>query len=191
MNPESTNPQPAGTPGDSEAQPEGWGGPQPEPSRTWSARKTAAAAAIAVGIAAAGGVTIYAMGGETPAAQGPGGMGAGRGPMIMGPGGAMAVGPMRDALHGEFVVSDGKGGYKTERTQTGSVTEVSATSITAKSVDGYTQVYTIDAATVVNGGSAKIDSVKTGASVTIIADASNKASSIMDSASGKGPRRGN
>ena len=187
MNPESTSAQNAES---AETQDAGWGSPQPEPNRKWSARKTAAAAAIAVGIAAAGGVTIYAMGGETPASQGPGGMG-GRGPMIMGPGGAMAVGPMRDALHGEFVVADGKGGYKTERTQTGSVTDISPTSITAKSVDGYTQVYTIDASTVVNGGAAKIDSVKTGASVTITADASNKATSIMDGAGGRGPRRGN
>ncbi|GAA4003814.1 hypothetical protein GCM10022247_25930 [Allokutzneria multivorans] len=163
-----------------ETQEPGWGGPQPEPTRTWSARKTAVAAAIAVGIAVAGGVTIYAVGGETPAAsQGPGG----RGPMMFGPGG----GPVRESLHGEFVVSDGKGGYKTERTQTGSVTEVSATSITAKSADGYTQVYTVDAATVVNNG-AKIDSVKTGASVTITSDVSNRAVSIVDS-SGRGPRR--
>ncbi|SDM24480.1 hypothetical protein [Allokutzneria albata] len=187
MNPEPTSAKPAEH---APAQDAGWGGPQPEPSRTWSARKTAIAAAIAVGIAAAGGVTIYAMGGETPAAQGPGGMG-GRGPMIMGPGGPMAIGPMREALHGEFVVSDGKGGYKTERTQTGSVTEVSATSITAKSADGFTQVYTIDAATVVSGGSAKIDSVKTGASVTITADTANKALSIVDGAGGRGGRRGN
>ncbi|WP_086818548.1 hypothetical protein [Allokutzneria sp. NRRL B-24872] len=165
-----------------ETQEPGWGGPQPEPTRTWSARKTAVAAAIAVGIAVAGGVTIYAVGGETQSALGPGG--GGRGPMMFGPGG----GPVRESLHGEFVVSDGKGGYKTERIQTGSVTEVSATSITAKSVDGYTQVYTVDAATVVNNG-AKIDSVKSGASVTITADTSNKATSIVDSVAGRGPRR--
>ncbi|MFB9904473.1 hypothetical protein [Allokutzneria oryzae] len=167
----------------------GWGGPQQTPARTWSARKTAVAAAVAVGIAAAGGVTIYAMGGESATAQGPGGVRMGGGPVILGPGG-MGGGPIRESLHGEFVVSDGNGGYKTERTQTGSVTEVSATSITAKSVDGYTQVYTVDAATVINNGSSKIDSITNGKTVTITADATNKATAITD-ASTTPRRRGN
>jgi hypothetical protein len=53
-------------------------------------------------------------------------------------------GPGRAApLHGEFVVADGNGGYITEVTQTGVVTAVSDTSITAKSGDGFTQTYVL------------------------------------------------
>ena len=36
-----------------------------------------------------------------------------------------------DALHGEFVVPDGHGGYNTELTQTGKLTDISDTSVTA------------------------------------------------------------
>jgi len=48
-----------------------------------------------------------------------------------------------DALHGEFVVSDGNGGYSTELTQTGTVTDISDASVTARSEDGFTQTYAI------------------------------------------------
>jgi len=74
-----------------------------------------------------------------------------------GPGGSRA-------LHGEYVVSDGNGGYTTQLTQTGKVTELSATSLTAVSDDGYSKVYTIDAS-VVNG-------VATGDTVTVVATTS-------------------
>jgi hypothetical protein len=40
------------------------------------------------------------------------------------------------ALHGDFVASDGNGGYVTKRLQSGTVTAVSSTSISAKSADG-------------------------------------------------------
>ena len=47
------------------------------------------------------------------------------------------------SLHGEFVVPDGAGGYTTVLTQTGTVTAISATSITVRSEDGYSQTYVI------------------------------------------------
>jgi hypothetical protein len=47
------------------------------------------------------------------------------------------------SLHGEFMVADGKGGYTTELTQTGAVTAISPTSISVRSVDGYSQIYDI------------------------------------------------
>ena len=62
-----------------------------------------------------------------------------------------------EPLHGEFVVSDANGGYTTMLTQTGTVTAVSATSITVKSDDGYTQIYMISPTT----GSARHSPSKT------------------------------
>lgn len=40
-------------------------------------------------------------------------------------------------------MSDGHGGFTTELTQTGTVTDISDASITARSQDGYTQTYVI------------------------------------------------
>lgn len=128
-----------------------WGAPQPSPRR-WGLRETAAAVAVAAVIAALGGAAIYAAtennshafgGSHQP--FGPGGMPGrpgGQHGFIGGPGPA-AVGP--PSLHGEFVVPNGAGGYTTELTQTGTVTAISATSITVKSEDGYSQTYVIPA----------------------------------------------
>ncbi|SDC11949.1 hypothetical protein [Actinokineospora iranica] len=129
-----------------------WGGPVPERTQPrWSVKKTAVAAAVAVGIAVGGGFAVYAASGAVADTRGrPGG-----GMMMVGPG-AM------NALHGELVVADGKGGYTTQVIQTGEVTALSDTSVTAKSEDGYTKTYTIDADTVRS-------SVKTGDKVMITA----------------------
>ncbi|WP_103343517.1 hypothetical protein [Amycolatopsis sp. CA-126428] len=160
-------------------QPEGtnWGDPAPAaPKKGWSGKKTAIAAGIAVVIAAGGGAAIWA--GTSSAdntAQGPGGFGGpggpggpgggqfrGQGMPGAGIGGGMAA--VRDALHGDFVVSNGNGGYTTERLQTGDVTELSATSVTLTSKDGYKQTYTLDAST------QKTGDVKTGdTNVTVVA----------------------
>ncbi|GAA3836585.1 hypothetical protein [Amycolatopsis tucumanensis] len=141
-----------------------WGAQQPP--RKWSARKTVAAVAIAVGVAGAGGVAIYAASGSTDSsAMGQGGMGV--------PGGA-SPSAMVNALHGEYVVSDGNGGYTTELMQIGTVTEVSATSLTARSDDGYTKTYTIDSDTAV-GDNADLSSIATGDTVTVVASVSGDA----------------
>ncbi|MFD5093026.1 hypothetical protein ACFWMR_20660 [Amycolatopsis thailandensis] len=136
-----------------------WGAPAPagEPKKAWSGRKTAIAAGVAVVIAAGGGAAIWAGTAANGSEQGRmmGGPGGGR--MLFGPGGGMP----RDALHGDFVVSDGKGGYSTERMQTGEITEISATSVSLTSKDGYKQVYTIDAST------KKTGDPKTGQTVTV------------------------
>ncbi|QXV61010.1 hypothetical protein [Amycolatopsis sp. TNS106] len=141
------------------AEPATWGAPVPagEPKKTWSGRKTAIAAGVAVVIAVGGGAAIWAGTAANGAVQGgmTGGPGGGR--VLMGPGGGMP----RDALHGDFVVSDGKGGYSTERMQTGEITEISATSVSLTSKDGYKQVYTIDAST------KKTGDPKTGETVTV------------------------
>lgn len=138
-------------------QPEGanWGDPAPAAAtarKSWTGKKTAIAAGIAVVIAAGGGVAIWAgtSSGSTTAQQpgGPGGFG-GPGGQFGGPAGAFGGGmaALREALHGDFVVANPSGGYTTERLQTGDVTELSATSVTLTSKDGYKQTYTLDTAT--------------------------------------------
>jgi len=110
--------------------PAGWGAPPPPPPPNrpqWTTKRTVIAIAVAVGIAAAGGGVIYAASGSDAATSGRGGPGGmrGGGPMIVG-------GPMMDSMaqHGQF--------------QNGEVTEISDTSITVKSEDGYTGTYAID-----------------------------------------------
>jgi hypothetical protein len=130
-----------------------WGSPQ---SSRWSKRQTLAAVGIAVVIGGLGGAAIFAATGGDARAAGPGrhagqwGPGApGGGPGGPGgPGGGWQSGgpggPGRAApLHGEFVVFDEDAGYITEMTQTGVVTSVSDTSLTAKSADGFTQTYVL------------------------------------------------
>ncbi len=119
-----------------------WGAPPAKPAH-WSRNKTLAAVGIATVLAAGGAAVIYAAdsgsgqggpGGGPGWGGGPGGPGGGFG----GPGGAVS-----DALHGEFVVPDGHGGYNTELTQTGKLTDISDTSVTARSEDGFSQTYVI------------------------------------------------
>jgi hypothetical protein len=167
-----------------------WGGEQPvdpkpaNPKPRWSGKKTAAAVAIAVGVAAAGGVAVYAASGSAGAtASQNGGMGGGPGGGMGGMGRGGGMGELMNAVHGEFTVSDGKGGYQTEIMQTGSVTAVSSTSLTAKSSDGYTKVYTINASTAF--GSGTVADIKTGDTVTVVATPSGDnatADSVLDRA---------
>ena len=172
-----------------------WGAPPPaapagapQPKR-WSAGKTAAVVAVAAVVAAGGGYGISKLvdsGTANAATQGPGGGfgagGAGGGFGGRGPGGAGGVGSLLSALHGDFTVSD-NGSYVTERMQTGEITAVSATSITAKSADGYTQTYVINSSTQVDEGSEQVSALKSGATVTIIAKLSGDtgtATSVSD-----------
>ncbi|WP_433683193.1 hypothetical protein [Nocardia sp. CA-119907] len=127
------------------------GAPTPPASTGWSTRKTLAAVGIAGVIAATGGGIVFAASssdnGGNHGSGGPGGpgmsMSGGNGQPGAGPGGTMSGPP----LHGQFVVSDGNGGYRTELTQTGTITALSSTSVTAKSADDYTETYTITATT--------------------------------------------
>ncbi|RSM43430.1 hypothetical protein DMA12_19470 [Amycolatopsis balhimycina DSM 5908] len=161
----------ANTPAPGEPAPANWGDPAAAPPRKgWSGKKTAIAAGIAVVIAAGGGAAIWAgtSSADNSAQQGPGGFG-GPGGQFRGqgmPGGGFGGGmtALRDALHGDFVVANGSGGYTTERLQTGDVTELSATSVTLTSKDGYKQTYTIDSST------QKTGDVKTGdTNITVVA----------------------
>ncbi|MEV4599428.1 hypothetical protein AB0K15_18705 [Amycolatopsis sp. NPDC049253] len=162
-----------------------WGAPGGEPpaapKKSWSGRKTAIAAGVAVVIAVGGGLAIWAgtSSNDASAQQGPGGPGgfggpggqggpggsggfAGRG--FGGPGGFGGAAALRNALHGDFVVTDANGGYVTERLQTGAITEISATSVTLTSKDGYKQTYVLDSST-----QKSATTPKTGDNVTVIA----------------------
>ncbi|MCX4098149.1 hypothetical protein [Nocardia sp. alder85J] len=152
-----------------------WGAPQQAPS-PWTTRKSLAAVGIAAVIAAGGAGVIYAASGHSsgehrPAGGpgmavngGPGGQSqrGGQGADGRAETGRAGAGPAA-ALHGQFTIADGSNGYMTELTQLGTVTAVSADSITAKSTDDYTHTYTIVAAT--TGASA----VKVGDTVRILA----------------------
>lgn len=87
------------------------------------------------------------------------------------------------AIHGQFTVPAPSGGYETLATQTGTVSSVSATSITVKSEDGFTGTYTVDDDTLVNAGNNGIADVSKGDTVrvvAVIASGRDRAVQIMD-----------
>ncbi|KOX24813.1 hypothetical protein ADK67_17225 [Saccharothrix sp. NRRL B-16348] len=129
----------------------------------WNGRKSLAAVAIALGIAAVGGGVIYAAS-NSDAAQGmggPGGYGRGNGGLVM------MGGPFGGTQHGEF--------------QNGEVTEVSDSSITVKSTDGFSETYQLDGDTQVNGGQGDLDDIVKGDVVTVIADRTADGQATADS----------
>ena len=89
------------------------------------------------------------------------------------------------ALHGQFVVSDGNGGYVTEETQTGKVTALTADTLTVLSTDGYSRSYTISGDTV--------SGVATGNTVRVLATVSGNtatATQVQTAATGTGTTNG-
>jgi len=97
------------------------------------------------------------------------------------PGGFGFGGPF-GAVHGQFVVPK-SGGYQTVDIQRGSVTAVSATSITVKSADGFVKTYQVVSSTNVDARQNGIAAVKTGHQVAVTATASGStatAVSILD-----------
>lgn len=140
--------------------PRTWGAPRP--ARKWTRGRIVGTSAVAVAIVG-GSVAAVQIGAGAAAADGQTGPG-GRGPArAMGVDGAMT--DLMGALHGDFVVPDGQGGYRTHRMQTGQVTAINDTSVTTASTDGYTQSYTIDAETAVSG-----DRPAVGSTVTVVAE---------------------
>ncbi|MED5816573.1 hypothetical protein VST63_29790 [Mycolicibacterium sp. 050232] len=103
-------------------------------------RYTAAAVGIAAAIAGLGGTAVYAAT-DTHSSGFPGpppGMG---GPGTDGP----RDRPDPATVHSEAVLADQDGGYTTTLTQTGTITELTATSVTVRSNDGFTQSYALPA----------------------------------------------
>lgn len=155
----------------------------PRPHRGWSGRQTLAAVGVAAVIAAFGGAAIYAAtsGGSNDMGHGWHGPGPG-GP---GPGGPGRWSAPAAALHGEFVVPDGNGAYSTVLTQTGVLTSVSDTSITAKSADGFTQTYTV-----APGSRAANTQLAVNDTVTVQANVSNNAATATTVTQGDDPGPG-
>lgn len=109
--------------------------------------------------------------GSTVSPSQPGQPGHGPGPGKMGHGfGGMLSGGLGGVLHGTGVVKKADGTFQTIAVQRGTVTAVSASSISVKSLDGYTATYVVNSSTKVNGKNGKITDVKTGNQVAVIAD---------------------
>lgn len=157
---------------------------RPDAART---RRTVVTAALAVlGLAAAGVVgaalvrggddqnAALAAASSTPTASssadpdgdGDGHRGFHRGGRFGGPG----LMGLAGALHGELVVPDGNGGYRTVVVQRGKATAVGSGSITVQSEDNYTRTYDVPAGTGVNARRDGLGSITTGAAVVVMAD---------------------
>jgi hypothetical protein len=175
------------------APPSAWGAPVPaaeRPNRPWSTRKIVISAVVAVVIVAGGTIGVIAAtnSGSTTAAGPAGGPGGGFG--RFGAGGGPGGLALANALHGDFVVSV-NGAFVTDRLQTGTVTAVSATDITLRSTDGYTQSYVINSGTSVDNGANTIGDVAKGNTVTLTAALSGStatANTIEDTTLGGGGR---
>jgi hypothetical protein len=86
-------------------------------------------------------------------------------------------------VRGEFVVPDGKGGWRTVQMQRGTVTAVSDTSLTVKSADGVSKTYVLTKDTRVDAARAGIASVANGDTVGVLATVSGgtaTATSVRD-----------
>lgn len=86
-------------------------------------------------------------------------------------------------IHGEFTTRAPGGGYQTVATQVGVVTEVSRSSITVRSEDGFSRTYAVDDNTLVNAGNDGIADVRQGDQVRvtgIVADGNARAVDIRD-----------
>lgn len=163
----------------------GWGAPQqynsgqPRPSffKNWSLKK-GLIVGVAVVVAAAAGAGAYAAGNgtvaaDTSGAQGPGAGQNGQGG-FGGPGGANAgpgglgvgMGGLNAAIHSEYVVLQ-NGSYVTMAGQLGTVTDISASSMTVKSEDGFTKTYALGTDVVVVEGMRQRGSGTTGTTLTL------------------------
>jgi hypothetical protein len=108
--------------------------------------------------------------------------GAGRamgGPFHGGPfhGGGFFAGP-GGVVHGQVVVPEAGGKFRTEDIQTGKVTAVSGSSLTVRSADGFTKSYRVTGATQVAAGKTGIGSVKVGNQVAVTATVSGSTASL-------------
>ncbi|GFG51524.1 hypothetical protein CQY20_08995 [Mycolicibacterium agri] len=123
--------------------------------RSWNRRQTLAAVGVALVIGGVGGAAVYSategqprgMGGPPHIANAPSHAAPFR-DVNAPPVPAAAPAPQAPpepgvvgALHGEYVVPDGHGGFITKLTQTGIVDEVTPKEVVIRSDDGFTQIY--------------------------------------------------
>jgi hypothetical protein len=163
--------------------------------KNWTLKKGLLVGGVAVVVAAAAGAGAYAAGngaaadtgnGQGPGAggqvgqNGQGGFGGSGGGTNAGPGGlGMGTGGLNAAIHSEYVVLQ-NGSYATMAGQLGTVTDISASSMTVKSEDGFTRSYAIGSDVVVeegmrqrgsgtSGTTLSLADVKSGSSVRVTA----------------------
>jgi hypothetical protein len=94
------------------------------------------------------------------------------------PSSGSARAPSPDILHGQFIVRAAAGGYQTIDEQTGQVVAVSGSSITLRSVDGFTERYLVGKSTVVDSGHDRIGSVKAGDQASLDAAVSGSTATV-------------
>jgi hypothetical protein len=119
------------------------------PRRALTVSIATAALVVVGGAVVAGAVAAAPDGNGTPAPAAPGQTVPGQpggGPRTQNDQGPRMVGPGR-AVHGEYTVPNGNGGYSTEEMQRGSITAVNGSTFTVKSEDGYTHDWVTDANT--------------------------------------------
>lgn len=97
-----------------------------------------------------------------------------------GPGKGMRMFGMGMGIHGETTTKAPDGGYQTLANQLGEVTEVSRSSVTVKSEDGFSRTYTVDDNTLVNAGNDGIGDVKSGDDVLVVALVKDGKASAVD-----------
>jgi hypothetical protein len=128
-----------------------------------------AAVAVAAVIGGLGGAAVYA---ATEGSPHTGGVGMHGPPPPGAPPTPLQPEPA-GVLHSEYVVSDGKGGFSTKMTQTGTVDEITLSSIVVRSDDGYTQIYAFPSSAVVPKPSlaandtVTVQATRTGPAVTL------------------------
>jgi hypothetical protein len=127
---------------------------------------------VAVVIGGVGGAAVYAATAGSSHAM----AGAVHGPMH-GPSAGAPAAPLpaqpAGVLHSEYVVSDGQGGFSTKMTQTGTVDEITLSSLVVRSDDGYTQIYAFPSSAIVPEPSlapndiVTVQATRTGPTVTL------------------------
>jgi hypothetical protein len=91
-----------------------------------------------------------------------------RGPAAFGgPGGLFGAIGGGGVVHASYTLKDAKGTYETIDTQVGAAEDVSSSSLTVKSADGFSQTYDITASTIVDADYEGILSVKVGDTVSV------------------------
>lgn len=135
------------------------------------------AVAVAIVIGGLGGAAIFAATEGSPrmmagGPRNPGGQMHGPPPAPGAPPAPPGQSAPEGVLHSEYVVADGHGGFTTKMTQTGTVDEVTLSSVVVRSDDGYTQIYVFPSGgttpnSVAANDTVSVQATRTGATVTL------------------------
>jgi hypothetical protein len=120
-------------------------------------RKTLLAGGITVALTAGGAATVWAGTQPSPSPSGPSAS-----PSPSSSASAKSAEGGGQAIHGEHVVKQQDGSYRTVLTQTGTIESVSETEMTVKSEDGFTQRYSINAETRISKVPADLSELRNG-----------------------------